>query len=203
MTNYCDHDGGVSLDPAWRRAIWIALLANLTMFIVEIVVGVSAGSSALLADSLDFFADTAAATISLFVAGMAFKWRTRAAFLKGAVMLVLAMVVIGNTVIHVLKGTIPEAHAMGVIGILALITNLGVALILWRFRGGDSNTRSLWICSRNDALGNIAVFAAAVGVFGTGTGYPDYVVATIMALLGTQGGWQILREASSEYKYSH
>ena len=119
--------------------------------------------------------------ISLWVAGMALAWRARAALLKGASLGLLGVWVIGTAGWHAWAGTLPQAEVMGAVGLLALLANAGVALMLYRYRGGDANMRSVWICSRNDAIGNLAVLLAAAGVFGTGTGWPDVIVAAIMA----------------------
>jgi Co/Zn/Cd efflux system component len=168
------------------------------MFLGEIVAGAAAGSASLQADALDFLGDAANYAISLGVAGLGLTWRARAALLKGWGLLALGLWVLGSAVWHFTAGTLPQAEVMGLVGILALIADTGVAVMLFRFRQGDSNMRSVWICSRNDAIGNIAVVAAAAGVFGTGTGYPDLVVAAIMAILGISGGWQIIRQARGE-----
>jgi Co/Zn/Cd efflux system component len=186
--------------PAWRRALWIALAVNAGMFLAEIVAGVAAGSASLQADALDFLGDAANYAISLGVAGMALAWRARAALLKGASLGLLGLWVLASTGLHAYAGTLPEAEVMGVVGLLALVAHAGVALMLYRYRGGDANMRSVWICSRNDAVGNVAVLLAAAGVFGTGTGWPDLVVASIMAALGISGGWQIVRQASAELR---
>ena len=186
--------------PAWRLALWIALAVNAGMFLAEIAAGVAAGSSALQADALDFLGDAANYAISLGVAGMALFWRSRAALVKGATLGLLGLWVLGSTVWHAYAGTLPRAEVMGVVGVLALLTNGGVALMLYRFRGGDANMRSVWICSRNDAIGNLAVLLAAAGVFGTGTGWPDLTVAAIMAALGISGGWQVARQARGELR---
>jgi len=186
--------------PRWRRALWIALAVNAAMFLAEIIAGVAAGSAALQADALDFFGDAANYAISLGVTGMALAWRARAALLKGWTLVLFGLAVLVSTGWHAYAGTLPEAEVMGVVGILALAANAGVALMLYRFRAGDANMRSVWICSRNDAIGNIAVVLAALGVFGTGTGWPDIIVAAIMAGLGLSGGWQIVRQASAELR---
>src|SRR3954452_20690273 len=186
--------------PAWRRALWIALAGNAGMFLAEIVAGVAAGSASLQADALDFLGDAANYAISLTVAGMLLQWRARAALLKGASLGVLGLWVLGSTAWHAYTGTLPRAEVMGIVGVLALLANGGVALMLYRFRGGDANMRSVWICSRNDAIGNLAVLLAAAGVFGTGTGWPDIIVAAIMAALGISGGWQIVRQARGELR---
>jgi Co/Zn/Cd efflux system component len=190
-----DHGpGAVSLNSrAWRRALWIALAVNGGMFVAEIVAGVAAGSSSLQADALDFLGDSANYALSLGVAGLGLVWRARAALAKGVSLGVLSLAVLGITLWHIQAGTVPAAGVMGVVGVMALLANVGVALILYRFREGDANMRSVWICSRNDAIGNIAVMLAALGVFGTGTGWPDFMVATIMATLGFTGAWQIVR----------
>ncbi|QTH24264.1 cation transporter [Rhizorhabdus wittichii] len=185
-------------DKAWRRVLWIALAINATMFAVEIVAGVAASSAALRADALDFLGDSANYAISLGVAGLALQWRARAALLKGASLFLLGLWVLGSTVWMALTGTLPRAETMGIVGGIALVANLVCALLLWRHRDGDANRRSVWICSRNDAIGNVAVVAAAFGVFGTGTAWPDLIVAVILAGLGVSGGWQIMRQARGE-----
>ena len=184
----------------WRRALWIALIINAGFFVAEVVAGAAAGSTALQADALDFFGDAANYCISLGVAGMALAWRARAAVAKGGTLIVFALWVLASTAWHALYGTLPRAEVMGVVGIAALIANGGVALMLYRFRTGDANMRSVWICSRNDAVGNAAVLLAAVGVFGTRTGWPDVIVAAIMGGLGLWGGWQIVTQARGELR---
>lgn len=195
-----DHHGGDMNSPAWRRALWIALFANAAMFGVEIFAGVAAGSAALLADALDFFGDTATYAITLLVAGMALVWRARAALAKGLSILIFGVVVIAAAVARAASGAAPEAMTMSVIAIIAFAVNLSVAFLLYRFRTGDANMRSVWICTRNDVIGNAAVFAAALGVFGTGTAWPDILVALIMAGLGISGGATIIRAALGELK---
>ena len=201
----CCHDGCCAADepseaPGWRRALWIALGVNAGMFLAEIVAGAAAGSTSLQADAIDFLGDAANYAISLGVAGLGLVWRARAALLKGVSLAGLGAVVLASTLWHALAGTLPGAETMGIVGIAALFANAGVALMLWRFRGGDANMRSVWICSRNDALGNLAVVAAAAGVFGTGTAWPDLIVATIMAGLGIAGGRHIIRAALAELR---
>jgi Co/Zn/Cd efflux system component len=203
MSAHCCHDHHCTEtrtlnSPSWRRALWIALAVNAGMFLAEIIAGVAAGSASLQADALDFLGDSANYAISLGVAGMALTWRARAALLKGGSLAILGLWVIGSTAWHAYMGTLPSAEVMGVVGLSALLANAGVALMLYRFRSGDANMRSVWICSRNDAIGNVAVLLAAAGVFGTGTGWPDLIVASIMAALGISGGWQIVRQARGE-----
>jgi Co/Zn/Cd efflux system component len=201
----CDDDHCTSSEalnsPRWRGALWIALGVNAAFFLAEIIAGAAAGSAALQADALDFFGDAANYAISLGVAGMALAWRARAAVAKGSTLIAFALWVLGSTVWHAVHGTLPSAEVMGLVGIAALVANGGVALMLYRFRMGDANMRSVWICSRNDAIGNLAVMLAAMGVFGTGTGWPDVIVAAIMGGLGLWGGWQIVRQASGELRH--
>ena len=185
---------------AWRRVLWIALALNAAMFAAEIIAGITAHSAALRADALDFLGDSANYAISLGVAGMALQWRARAALLKGATLLLLGLWVLGSTIWMALADTLPEPETMGIIGTLALLANLACAAMLWRYREGDANRSSVWICSRNDAIGNIAVMAAALGVFGTGTAWRDIAVATILAGLSVSGGWQIIRKARAELR---
>jgi Co/Zn/Cd efflux system component len=180
--------------------LWVALAINLAMFAVEIGASFVAGSSALQADALDFLADSVNYGISLSVAGLALAWRARAALIKGATMGVFGVGVLVGTAYHAIAGTVPHAELMGVIGMTALIANGGVAVMLYRFRSGDANMRSVWICSRNDVIGNLAVILAAAGVFGTGTGWPDFIVALIMGSLGISGAIQISRQALSEIR---
>ncbi|WP_428487763.1 cation transporter [Rhodopila sp.] len=191
---------GLLSSPAWRRALWIALVINAGFCVAEIVAGAAAGSASLQADALDFLGDAVNYAISLGVAGLALRWRARAAVGKGATLIVFALWVLAGTAWHVFYGTVPRAEVMGMVGIAALIANGGVALMLYRFRTGDANMRSVWICSRDDAVGNAAVLLAAMGVFGTETAWPDVIVAAIMAALGLWGGWQIIAHARGEIR---
>ena len=168
------------------------------MFAVELTAGIAGGSKALQADALDFFGDAANYAISLGVAGMALAWRARAALLKGATLAALGLYVLFATAWAAMHGDVPRAEIMGAIGVAALVANMVVAVMLFRFRTGDANMRSVWICSRNDAIGNVAVVAAAAGVFGIGTAWPDLIVAALMAGLGLWGGAQIVRQARGE-----
>ncbi len=185
-------------NPLWRRILWVALIINTVMFGVEIVAGLAAESRALQADALDFLGDAANYAISLGVAGMALAWRARAAIVKAATMLAFGVWMLGSAIWGFLVGASPEAGTMGIVGTAALVANLAVAVMLFRFRSGDANMRSVWICSRNDAIGNIAVLTAALGVFGTGYAWPDLAVAAIMAAIAIWGSAQIFSEAIRE-----
>uniref|UniRef100_UPI0009ECEF2E cation transporter n=1 Tax=Paramagnetospirillum marisnigri TaxID=1285242 RepID=UPI0009ECEF2E len=186
--------------PRFRRALWVALVVNASMYLVEMSAGIAAGSSSLQADALDFLGDAANYGVALFILGMSLRRRAMASVLKGATMGAFGLWVVANTVYHLLHGTVPEAGVMGGIGALALAANAGVAALLYAFRDGDSNMRSVWICSRNDAIGNLAVLAAASGVFATQAGWPDLLVAGIMAVLALSGAAQILRLAFAELR---
>ncbi len=182
------------------RVLWAVLGINAVMFAVEVGAGFASGSASLQADALDFLGDAANYAISLFVVGMALTYRAKAALAKGFTMGLFGLWVLGITAWHVWSGTLPEAYTMGAVGIAALIANAASFGLLWAYRGGDSNMRSAWICTRNDVVGNLAVLIAALGVFGTGTGWPDIIVATIMAALALQGSWVVIRHAFTELR---
>ena len=199
----CDHCH--TLDPyrgnvAYRCVLWAVLGINSAMFLVEIGAGVAAGSASLQADALDFFGDAANYAIGLFVVGMALRYRAAAAFAKGSTMGLFGLWIIGTAIWHALQGTLPSAFTMGAVGFLALAANAASFGLLWAYRDGDANMRSAWICTRNDVLGNLAVLIAAAGVFGTGTGWPDAIVAAIMASLALQGAWLVSRQSLNELR---
>ena len=179
----------------FRTALWIALIINAAMFIVELIGGAYAHSSSLWADSLDFFGDAVNYGVSLAVLSASLYWRATVALAKGIVMATFGFVVIGKVIYAYVQGIPPEAITMGAIGILALIANVISAAVLYAFRDGDSNMQSVWLCSRNDAIGNVAVIFAAIGVFGTGSMLPDLIVAMIMAGLGLVAGYQVIQRA--------
>ena len=194
-TSSCDT---TRISKRYRTILWIALAVNLGMFGVEIVSGMRAGSVSLLADSLDFLGDAANYGISLWVLGMSLTLRAKASLFKALSMLVFGVGVLIAAIWHLLSGQLPDAPTMGVVGALALLANVGVAALLYAYREGDSNMRSVWLCSRNDALGNIAVLLAALGVFGTGSAWPDLLVASIMAGLAITASYQVMRQARQE-----
>lgn len=194
-------DSGCStpvVSPGFRKALWIALAINLAMFVVEIVSGLRSGSVSLLADAIDFAGDAANYGITLVVLSMGLVWRSRAAMVKGLSMLAFGVFVLGRAGWSIYADVVPEPLTMGVIGALALVANVIVALLLYAFREGDANMRSVWLCSRNDAIGNIAVMIAAAGVFSTGSGWPDLIVALIMAGLALSAGYSVVRQARQE-----
>ena len=174
------------------------LAINAAMFAVEISAGFAAGSAALQADAVDFLGDAANYAISLLVVGMALRYRAAAALAKGATMALFGLWVLWITAWHVFNGTLPHAFAMGGVGVAALLANAVSFGLLWQHRAVDANMRSAWICTRNDVLGNLAVLIAAAGVFGTGTGWPEAIVATVMTVLALQGAATVIRQAKSE-----
>ncbi len=182
-------------DPRFRKALWFALWVNLAMFFIEGFASLQSGSVSLLADAIDFFGDSANYILSLSVLSMGMLWRGRAAFVKGLTMAVFGFAVLGRALYVQQTGITPEPVTMGAVGLLALAANVTVAITLFRFRQGDSDMRSVWLCSRNDAIGNIAVLVAALGVFGTGTAWPDLIVATVMGLLAISAGISVVRHA--------
>ena len=184
--------------PRYRRILWIALLSNAIMFLVEISAGYRSGSVSLLADAIDFGGDAINYAVSLAVLSAALAWRARAALLKAVCMLGFGALVLSRAVWGLCNGMPPDPATMGLVGVLALIVNLAVAWLLYAFREGDANMRSVWLCSRNDAIGNLAVMAAALGVLGTGSAWPDLLVAIAMAALALNGGWAVARQARSE-----
>jgi Co/Zn/Cd efflux system component len=184
-----------SVDPRFRAALWIALAVNAAMFAVEIAAAARSGSVSLLADAIDFFGDAANYALSLAVIALPLAVRARAALFKAACMGGFGVFVLARAAWALQAGTAPQPLTMGAVALAALVANAGVAVLLYAFRTGDANMRSVWICSRNDALGNLAVGLAALGVFGTGSAWPDLAVAALMALLAITGAWTVLRQA--------
>src|SRR4051794_1619845 len=198
----CDHDCSAPLqtDSRYRRILWVALAVNLTMFGVEIVASIVAGSVSLRADALDFLADSANYAVALAVVGLALHWRARAALLKGGVMGLFGLWVAASTIHHALTATVPQAEMMGAIGLLAFAANLAVAGLLYRYRVADSQAMSVWLCTRNDCIVNIAVMMAGAGVWASGTPWPDIAVAAIVASLGISSAVKIIRQALGEMR---
>lgn len=200
MGAHCNHDHshGNPASPAYRRVLWVGLVVNAAMFLVELATSWQADSLALLADSADFFADAANFAVSLAVLGAAAHFRSRAAWVKGLTMGLIGTAVLAKAVWAVVHGAAPQPVTMGVVGALALAANFSVAVLLYAWREGDANMRSVWLCTRNDAIGNVAVLLAALGVAGTGTPWPDLAVAAVMASLSLHSAREIMRHAAQE-----
>ena len=206
----CGCHGGVprfdGLGPRYKRVLWTVIGINGAMFLAEMVAGQLAGSQALKADALDFLADTVTYGLSLAVIGASLRTRATAALFKGLSLSLVAFWVLGSTIYHTIVLGLPSAELMGGIAILALAANLASVLMLMRYKDGDANVRSVWLCSRNDAIGNVVVMIAAAGVWGTGTAWPDLGVAALMAGIFATSSVQILRQALAEYRdgrYAH
>lgn len=201
MSDCCDSPCSSAkppVDQRYRRVLMLALVVNAAMFGIEIGFGWVAGSVSLLADAVDFLGDAGNYAISLFVLGLAPHWRTRTALFKGLSMGAYGIFVLGQLAWHALSGTVPDARTMGVIGLLALGANLSVAVLLYAYRNGDANMRSVWLCTRNDVIGNLAVLLAALGVFGSGQGWPDFAVAGLMSYLGLSAARSVIAHAQRE-----
>ncbi|MCJ7871358.1 cation diffusion facilitator family transporter [Phaeobacter sp. J2-8] len=205
MAGCCGHDAkfdGVSTD--YKRRLWLVIAINAAMFVVEMTAGHFSGSQALQADALDFAGDALTYGISLAVIGASLQTRSLAALGKGISLLLMGVWVMGSTLYQVFGPEVPDAPVMGVVGAMALAANLISVMILVKYKDGDANVRSVWLCSRNDAIGNVAVLFAALGVWGTSTGWPDLIVAGIMAALFLSSAWQILHQAMAERRqHSH
>ncbi|HEY0843473.1 MAG TPA: cation transporter [Methylotenera sp.] len=188
------------LTPRYRRILWIALIINFAMFLVEVLSGFSAHSVSLMADAIDFFGDAMNYGISLVVLSMGLIWRARVALLKGLMMGAFGLFVLASAVWSFMHGKVPEPYTMGAIGMLALVANVSVASMLYAYREGDANMQSVWLCSRNDAIGNLAVMLAALGVWESKSVWPDLIVAFIMATLSITGAIQVIHKSLRELK---
>lgn len=199
--NSCASDNTTDAErnnPLFRRILWVALLSNAVMFFVEIAGSIASGSISLQADALDFFGDAVNYGITLSVIAMALHVRAKAALFKSATMAIFGLWVIGSAIYRAYTSSVPDPIVMGTIGMAALGVNLVVALLLFRYRSGDSNMRSIWLCSRNDAFGNIAVMLAAGGVIATDTGWPDLAVAALIAALSLSAALEVMKHALTE-----
>ena len=189
---------GLSAD--YKRRLWAVIAINAGMFILEMAAGAFAGSRALQADALDFLGDTLTYGISLAVIGASVPVRAWAAFAKGISLTLMGLGVLGWTAYHVLVLGVPRAEVMGVVGFLALAANVASVLLLVKYKDGDANVRSVWLCSRNDAIGNVAVMIAALGVWETASKWPDLIVAAILAGLFLYSSVRILQQSARELR---
>ncbi len=198
MSNCCAPSAPTMPSGRYRRILWIALAINAAMFAIEIATGLHGKSTSLLADAMDFLGDAANYGLSLFVLVLAPIWRSRAALLKAAAMAAFGTFVLVRVAVQLGTGALPDAHTMGVVGSIALFANLACAAMLYAFRDGDANVRSVWLCTRNDAIGNVAVLVAALGTWGMTAGWPDLLVATGMAVLALCAAWSVTVHARAE-----
>lgn len=188
------------VDPRYKRVLWTVIAINGAMFVTEMAAGQLAGSQALKADALDFLADTVTYGLSLAVIGASLRTRATAALAKGVSLSLMALWVFGSTVYYTLILGVPQAEIMGAIGVLALAANLASVFLLLPYKDGDANVHSVWLCSRNDAIGNLIVMGAAFCVWSTTSAWPDLAVAAIMAGIFLSSAVQILRQAWGEYR---
>ena len=198
MSGCCDNKVFKGMSDGYKRALLAVILINAVMFCVEITAGIKSGSQALLADALDFAGDSATYTISLLVIGASLRTRAMASLFKGGSLAFIAVIILGSSPYRFLGDTVPAAETMGIVGFLALLANLTSLLILMRWRDGDSNVRSVWLCSRNDAIGNVGVIIAGVVVAITGAAWPDLVVAILLATLFLRSSVSIISQARAE-----
>ena len=193
----------VASSKRYRSVLWIALAINVVMFFVELVASFSAESASLLADAVDFAGDAANYGLSLGAIALGSLWQSRAAIVKGIAMAAYGMFVLVYAVWMLLIGSQPEPLTMGVIGLIALAANFGVATLLFAYRDGNANMRSVWLCTRNDVIGNVAVLLAAAGVFGSGSAWPDLMVAVLLGALALSASVGVLRQAFGELRQAH
>ena len=187
--------------PEIRRALWVVIAINAVMFVVEVAASLQSGSLALLSDSLDFAGDAATYGISLAVLSASLRTRAWAAVVKAVSMALFGIWILAAAVHAALAGDVPDATTMSAVGGLALAANLTSVLFLLRFRAGDANMRSVWLCSRNDAINNVAVILAGAGVFASASRWPDLAVASVMALLAFWSAVSVLRQALQELRH--
>jgi Co/Zn/Cd efflux system component len=205
MSDHCcehDHSALAGVDPRFRRALWVALWINLVMCVVEVISSFISGSVSLLADALDFAGDSANYGLSLITLSMGLLWRARGALVKACTMGAFGIFVLIKAALNFRAGIPPDPFIMTVIGTLALAANVIVAMMLYAYRSGNADMRSVWLCSRNDAIGNLAVILAALGVFGTGAAWPDLIVAVIMGGLAIWSAQSVFRQALGEIRNS-
>ncbi len=195
--NHCHAHDHVTHD---RRMLWIVLILNAFMFFLELWQGLKADSSALLADSMDFFSDSLSYVITLYVIQKHIHIRAKAALIKASLMLVLAGAALTQGVYNLIEQATPIYSTMGWVGTLALVVNIASALLLYSSRGRDSNMHSVWLCSRNDAFANILILCAAYLVYITSSPYPDLAVALGIAWLEGHSALKIIAHAKSELK---
>lgn len=198
MSSCCAKTEFTGLSASYKRILWFIIAINAVMFGVEMLAGISAQSQALQADALDFLGDTLSYGISLWAIGKALTVRSSAALIKGISLLLMAIWVVGSTLYRIWVLNQPDAFIMGWVAIAAFSANMLSVLLLMRYRNGDANVRSVWLCSRNDAIGNLVVLLAASGVWYTDTPWPDLLTALIMATLFLSSSWQIIRQALAE-----
>jgi Co/Zn/Cd efflux system component len=183
------------------RSLYIVLAINFAMFLLEIWQGLQADSTSLLADSMDFLSDSFSYGITIYVLTKHIRTRAKASLVKASLMLLLAAAALTQGVHNLIAHETPAYLTMGWVGTLALIANVVSAYILYGSRGRDSNMRSVWLCSRNDAFANIAIMIAAYLVYATGSLWPDLAVALVITVLEGGSALKIIAHAKEEMNY--
>ncbi len=200
--DHCDSNEQPNVSAEYRKVLWICLVANAVMFVSQMIASYAAHSVSLLANSADFFSDAANYGISLYVLNLSLRQKAKASLFKGISLGFVGLWVAFETLYHALQPELPEPLIMAAISVVALVVNVGCAMLLYKYRGGDSNRESVWICSRNDAIGNIAVMIAAAGVFASGTIWPDIIVAAVLGWLAISGAIRIIKSAKKELTHA-
>lgn len=199
----CGCESNVKFDgmsDTYKNVLWVIIAINFVMFIVEMYSSTIADSMALRADALDFLGDTLTYTITLLAIGHSIRWRASAALFKGGLLALIGLWVLGSSLYKILVLGMPNETIMTSVAIMAFTANMISVLLLMRYREGDANIRSVWLCSRNDAIGNLAVLVAAGFVFYFQSPWPDLIVAILMASLFLHSATLILRQAILELK---
>jgi len=189
--------------PAYKKALWIVVILNLGYGIAEMIGGFLAGSQALKADALDFLGDGSITLLGIIAIGWSLRWRARSALMQGIFLGAMGIGVLATTLYRVVVFHTPEAELMGILGLIALVINVISALVLIPHRSGDANVRAVWLFSRNDALGNLAVVVAAGLVFWLDSPIPDLIAAGVIAILFLQSSWAIIKEARKDLNYRY
>jgi cation diffusion facilitator family transporter len=197
MDHCCEDQRGdiTAMQGGRKRVLWVVLLINAVMFLVEGGAGVLAHSTSLLADALDMLGDALVYGFSLVVLARSARWQAGAALAKGGFMLAFGLGVLAEAVYKVFHPVMPGVETMGVIGILALIANVVCFFLLYRHRSDNLNMRSTWLCSRNDVIANAGVLVAAASSYMLLSRWPDILVGVVIASLFLSSALHVLRQA--------
>ena len=202
MDSCCQDNAHVmeALRTRQAKTLWIVLGINGGMFGLEMVIGLLAGSTALLADSLDMLGDALVYGFSLYVVGRSARWRAGAALMKGIIMAAFGLLVLSQVGYHLILPEVPDFRLMGITGVLALTANVTCLLLLMRHRNDDLNMRSTWLCSRNDIIANLGIVVAAAAVFATGSMWPDLAVGLLITVVFMRTAVYVVRLSASELR---
>ncbi len=199
----CGCDSELKFDGVsqhYKSILWVVIAINAVMFVVETGASIASDSMALRADALDFLGDSLTYSLTLLAIGHSLRWRASAAMFKGLLLAVMGLWVLGSTLHRVFVLGTPDEFIMGSVALAAFTANAVSALLLFKYRNGDANVRSVWLCSRNDAIGNVAVLVAVGAVYASQSQWPDIIVALLMALLFLHSASLIIRQALAEFR---